>query len=189
MRKPRRIREMLNPDCGRPALLLAVFGFIAFRDKGYTHPPAGSYLLAALLAAALAWLGLHLRLQAVPSQGVPPPGLWRLRWAAFGATLTFFICLWCLRAVIPQAAGTLLAMALLVLAAARHLRRWAARPGWGRAHRLALASGALGFLIALAPLIEFVAHPAGKVETGLSLVALIWLVCLIRLARRPAEWT
>jgi hypothetical protein len=46
-----------------------------------------------------------------------------------------------------------------------------------------LATGVIGFFVLLAPLIEFVAHPAGKITTGMTLVNLAFLVGLILLAR------
>ena len=75
---------------------------------------------------------------------------------------------------------------------------WARRVGWGERHILALATGALGFFIVLwAPLLEVVGQADGKPTRGTGVLAALYLVGLIALARvvarrelkRSDEWT
>jgi hypothetical protein len=88
---------------------------------------------------------------------------------------------------IPVAAGTMLVTTLLVVLATRKVLRWAAHTRWGTEQRLALASGAIGFFILLAPLVEFAVHPPGRISIGMSGAALIWLGGLIWLGRHMAR--
>lgn len=160
------------------------FGFLAYRKQGYAHPPV-EYFLALALAVALTMIGL--RWCPVPYQPrlfYPVPRLWTLRLAGFAATITFFFTLWVLPAKVPAAWITALAMIGALALVASAVRRWSARPGWSRAHRLALASGVLSFFLLLAPLFELGAATHGKPTSGMILVASFFAALLIMLARR-----
>ena len=63
------------------------------------------------------------------------------------------------------------------------VRRWSGRVGWGAEQRLALATGAASFFLLLAPLLE-TSHPGGKNTTGMTLMAVLWLLFFVLLARR-----
>ncbi len=63
------------------------------------------------------------------------------------------------------------------------MSRWSRRIDWSARQRLALLTGVALFWVALAPLMEFNIHPAGKDETGMTLLAVAMLVALIWLAR------
>jgi len=166
---------------------LVGFGFLAFRDRGYDHPPA-SYLVALLIAVALVRLGLRRRSGPMVSD-VLPPSLWQLRGFAFATTVAVFALAWIGPHVIPVALLVVVALGAVAAYALQRMSRWSARSGWGAEHRLALASGALGFLIAIAPFVEFGLHspekdPAGQTLVALSALAGLWL--LARRAPRPA---
>ena len=162
------------------AVELLLFGFLQFRDQGYS-PPA-SYFLALAIAAALVWLGLRRSPPSVrPSR---MPSLWRLRGFGFAMTTAFFVALWALPNIIPIGIVPVALMAVVAWFAADRVRHWSADPGWGPPQRLALASGVIGFFLALAPLLEFGAHPAGKSTSGMTAFALITVVVLVWLARR-----
>lgn len=169
------------------ALGLLAFGFAEFHKQGYTHPPA-SYLLAALLAVALARIGLRWRPRPYqPRLYRPAPHLWTLRAFGLCAIFTYFVTLWVLPAKIPAAWVTALVMLGVLTLEALTVRRWSSRVGWSREHRLALASGALGFFLLLAPLLELGAETHGKPTAGMTLVASFFAALLIMLARRQGR--
>ncbi len=164
------------------------FGFLEFNKQGYTHPPA-MYFFALALAVALVVLALrrHPPAPVVPSAR-RTPRLWTLRLLGFLATIIYFMISWAVPSMVPLALVTMLLFAGFVLLAAWRVRAWSRRQGWGAEHRLALASGVLGFFLLLfAPLVEFLAPPAGKPTTGMTLVAVVFLIGLIWLARRTGK--
>lgn len=164
---------------------LLFFGFLMFRSKGYTHPPL-LYLGALLLAVGFTWLGLHMRksAQSIPiAEGRSAPGLWTLRLLAIAVTFAFFFTAWALPNIVPIPIVPCLVFIGIVALSVRAMASWARRPGWGAQQHLALATGVIGFFVLLAPLIEFVAHPAGKITSGMTLANLAFLVGLILLAR------
>jgi hypothetical protein len=164
---------------------LLFFGFLMFRSKGYTHPPL-MYIGALLLAIGFTWLGLHVckSAQTAPiPEARSAPGLWTLRLLAFAITFAFFFTAWALPNIVPIPIVPCLVLVGIVALSVRAISSWARRPGSGAEHRLALATGVIGFFVLFAPLIEFVAHPAGKITTGMTLVNLAFLVGLILLAR------
>ena len=161
------------------------FGFVAFREQGYTHPPT-VYLLA--LAAAVVLVRLALRHpRAASARRAGAPSLWRLRLFGFAATAAGFVIAWVGPAVMPVAAVTIAALTGVAAAALLAVGRWASSAAWGQPQRLALASGAIGFLIALAPLVELGGNPTGKDQSGHTLVAGATLIGLVLLSRRPAS--
>lgn len=154
------------------------FGFVTFKKAGYAHPPV-EWFGALLLALGLVWLALSRRQR--PARVVedrPPPGLWRLRCAAFVATLLWFCGLWVLPNLLHVGVLPVLELGFVFVVSAILLRRWSSRPGWNRRHRLALASGGLGFIIAYSPVAE-----AGGTR-GILLVGLACLGLLVWLGRR-----
>lgn len=164
---------------------LLVFGFVFFRAVGYAHPPA-SYPLAAIVAVALVIAGLRVRFPRSPAAPAPPPGLWRLRLAALGATAAWFGGEYVLPNLRLPGIVPCLFLVGLALVAWTAVSRWSASAGWGAGQRLALASGVTGFFLLLAPVIEFGPHPGGKPTAGMTLVALLTLAALAWLSRRRA---
>lgn len=177
---------------GAASLLgLAAFGFLAYRTQGYMHPPL-MWLGALLLALALVWAALHL-----PHAGAgrpiapafaprPAPRVWRVRLAALLYAAAFFFCLWALPNLGPPPWVVALCMVVVLALSLGTAHRWSARQGWGVRHRLALATGVLGFFLLLAPLLEFGPRNT-KPETGMTLAALCWLAFCIWLSRRAAR--
>jgi hypothetical protein len=169
---------------------LVFFGFLLSRSKGFTHPPL-MYIGALLLAIGFVWAGLNLK----PGRPVTTmagvmgttPGLWKLRLAGFAATFTFFFTAWILPFIVPFPIVPILIMVGLVILATRKIARWSRRAGWSSEHSLALASGVIGFIVLLSPLVEFVVHPNGKTYTGMALVDLAFLVGLMLLARTVGQ--
>jgi hypothetical protein len=160
------------------ALGAIFYGFILSRDKGYTHPPL-TYLFAIALVVALLAIGSRLR-PATQARVVErrTPGLWSLRLFGGVMTLAFFVAFYGLSAWQPFALVSIGGMIAVATITAWPVASWSRRPGWGAEQRLALASGAFGFWLVLSPLF-FV--------TGLPLVALVFLILLIWLARRTAQ--
>lgn len=163
----------------------SLFGFVAFRNVGYQHPPP-SYVVALAMAAGLFWLALRQRSTNGGLESQPPPRLWTLRLAALAAAVIWVL----IESGMPNVikVGLIPVLALLILAAvsARTVRAWARRPGWGPQHRLALATGIVGFWILLSPVTELT-HPAGRNTLGMSLVGLLTLIAMIVLSRRVAR--
>jgi hypothetical protein len=159
------------------------FGFVAFREQGYTHPPA-SYVFAIGIALALVRVALRLRPQTRVVTGAPPT-LARMRWAGFAFITAVFALGWLGPHLISIAALTLAGFGALIAFAGSRVSDWSARAGWGAEHRLALASGALAFLIALQPIVE-ATHAGGRDAAGQTFVAAAAALFLVWLARRRA---
>lgn len=158
------------------------YGFIVGKGTGYTHPPLLPYLMGVTITLVLYLLGVRLRFPPPrPSARVRRlPKLWTVRWAAFGATATFFFAFYGLPNLVAFAPIEIAVLAAIVIFGVLRTRSWAAIPGWNAEYRLALASGALGFWIVASSVVWY---------TGLPLVALIALILLVRLARRTAITT
>jgi hypothetical protein len=169
------------------SLLLAAdvaFGFLALTPY---RPPAVPYLLAAAAVLALAVLARRLpagHVEAV-SEGRTlgrPSGFLA---AGFVTTLGFFLLLWAApNTGIPP--GVLLALTASYIGGVWLAIRAVARGGSLPAtHRLALAAGALGFFILLAPFQEL--DPSRIDNTnGMTIVggaAIVWLIWLHRRIR------
>ncbi len=170
------------------------YGFLLYRGKGYDHPPL-SYGMALVLFALLLWLGLRRRKASASSPTGPravlrpAPRLWILRLAGFAAAFAVLVNLFILRTIIPVPLIPIGIVAGVDLVSVLVVRRWSKRPGWDMRHRLALASGVMGFFIVFSPLFEFVIpHRPDLHMTGLTLVNLVALIGLIWLARRVARW-
>jgi hypothetical protein len=159
------------------------FGFVEFRAQGYTHPPVlwfGALILAVLLVLA--------GLLVPPMRSRAPvyrasPSLWQLRASAFALTVAYFFNLWMLPRLVSWAWLIALALVAAVGLGLAWTLRWSRGPGWSGRHRLALATGVLGFFLLLAPLHEFVVR-GPKLYGGMTLVALGWLALLVWLSRR-----
>ncbi len=113
----------------------------------------------------------------------------RCRWfllLGFAATLALFFAVWLLPHLGLHPAVTLLVMAGLAALTARLARRMSGRWAWGAREPLALASGALGFFVLLAPLQELDRSRPDN-TTGMAAVGLAAAVSLLLLARRASD--
>lgn len=175
---------------------LTGFGFLMFRDQGYTHPPLAPYLVALFLAMGCIWLGLHCRTRSSGALVWPVhptstrrvrrvPRLWFLRLFGFVAVFVYFALPSALQSADAPAWVTVAVLAGVIALGVWRIRAWARRPGWTTRHQLALSSGVLGFFILVfAPILEVAGQINGKVTRGTSLFALAFLVLLIALAWR-----
>jgi hypothetical protein len=198
-------RRAAGPWLGRKApfafvgaeVLVLAAGLIAniadFRKHGLAGPFAAPYVIEIALMALLITLALAIKpaardpgAQTAASRRVPR--LWTLR--AFGFLLLAVVVL--LPGVfqgahVPFQLALTVYGALLALAGAR-VATWARRAGWDDRHRLALASGAVGFfLLVWDPILEIAGTAGGSTTHGTGLVALAYLIFLIVLARRVAR--
>ncbi len=166
-------------------LFASLTAFMHFMITPY-RPPLIPFALA---AAMVVWL--YRRARRLPASPTPPPARRvgsprRYGWMAFATTATFFLFLsW----IIPNSPIPPLVDVLLYLGMAAWLYRKLARaaaagpPAWTRRHALALASGALSFLILLQPIIEMDQTRPDDTR-GATLVGLAAAGFLIWLARR-----
>lgn len=178
------------------AVLLAadvVFGFLALTPY---RPPFGLYLLA-IIAAAL----LYSYARRLPAAGLnaPRPTASILPMAAaqvarpagfallgFGGTFAWFILSWVVPNLPAPVPVALLAMISIAWAVTWLARRMSGQGAWQDQHRLALASGALGFFILLAPLQQMdTSRPDNT--SGMALVGLAASLGLVWLWRR-VQW-
>lgn len=177
------------------AVLLAVvsvlgalnFGFVAYRQQGYTHPPL-MYLGALAIAALLFWLGTRIlprRPARSPRRLARLPSLWTLRLLALGTAIIYFVVFWGAPHLLHDPLITMLCLAGIFALGVWRVSSWGARPGWGVEQRLALASGAMGFFLLLAPVVEFSIRRGAA--TGMTLAAFVWLAGLIALAWRAGR--
>jgi hypothetical protein len=157
------------------------WGFYFYAKQGYHHPPA-IYLLAAALTIGGYVLGLRLRLPPPTPARRAPPTLWRLRYLAFAATVTFFLIVWLVPKVIALALVPAALLLGLLLGLTVVLRRWSTIPYWGAPHRLALATGVLAFFM----LFTTIRYATPRPLDALVMVALdlALSVLLVRLARQ-----
>lgn len=177
--------------CVAALLLVLAFGLlinvVSFHQRHRAGPLPGPYLVEALLMAALVWIALRLRPRYAGTSGSnrQPPRLWSLRAQAF-----FVILLNTALPSIFQGAKAPFQVEYLVYAGFVTLVFWrlgvvSRRPGWTDEHRLALATGALGFFILLwDPILEISGSAGGNPTRGTLVWALLYLVLLVTLARR-----
>ena len=174
-----------------------VLNIYSFRAHGMAGPPVGPYLLEVGLMAIFTILALSRKPAAVPTpsaatEAVPSgraaPHLWTLRiFGFFGLLLTIALPYVCQNARIPFPVELLANAALLLLSGWR-IVSWSRRRGWGDQQRLALASGALGFLIVIwAPLLELAGTAGGNPTRGSLVWALLYLIFLLVLAGKVAR--
>lgn len=179
---------------------LAGAAFIGLFALGFADGSAPSYLLAPagalsilIVTAALVWLGSYslgrLMRRAQGAQTIPPtvsqrhaPSLGALRIAGFGFTALFFVAFSRLPQITHRPLLGLAGLALTLAAPALLVRRWSHGLDWSPRRRLALLTGASLFFVALAPLAEYALRPAGRDQTGMTLIAVAALVGLIWLA-------
>jgi hypothetical protein len=179
---------------GAEALVLAfglLINIVSFRQHHQVGPPVGPYLLEGALMALL----IVLALTCAPASARAPasstrsaPRLWTLRIAGFLAlAITLLLSSVLKGAGVPFGIALAIYGALIALAVWR-ASVWSRRAGWSDRHRLALASGALGFLLLVVdPVLEATGQAGGHSTRGTIIVALAYLILLIVLARRVAR--
>jgi len=176
------------PWVGRKAfrllvLLISVVAVIGFAWLTPYRPPIPQYLGAVAATIALGYGAWKLPHQPKPRDWTRGPvGPRRLALFAFAATLCFFMLLYAGPFLTPFPIVMIVAAFCLVALVGMLLTDFGSR-GLAESQEFALAAGALGFLILLAPLQEF-----DKTRTdnavGMSLVGLSFLVFLVLLGRR-----
>ena len=159
------------------------FGFLVLTPY---RPPAVPYLLSVLVAVGLILLARRLPHPMFPARDAKVPRPRRFAVTGFLATVAFFLINWALPHTGIPALLTMGLMLALVAAAAWRVLRLSGNGGyWSETHQLALASGAMGFFILLAPLQELDKtrpdNAAGMAAVGLAaLVFLLWVAWRVR---------
>lgn len=175
------------------AAMLLVFAFgllinaVVYRQHHRPGPPLGPYLVEALLMAGLVWLALRLKpIRArVSTSSKRAPRLWALRVLAFVVIAVNTALASLFQGAKAPFQAEYVAYTVFALLAFWRLLVVSRRIGWNDEHRLALASGALGFFILLwDPILELIGSAGGNPTRGTLLWALLYLVMLILLARR-----
>ena len=173
------------------ALVLA-FGLlvnvVSYRQHGFDGPYIGPYLVEIVLMAVFIVLALNIKPRAQPPIERRPPRLWTLRIFGFFCLLMSIALSGLFQGAKAPFEIELVVFALLLMLARWRVARWSLRVGWNERHMLALASGALGFLLlVLDPLLEISGQAGGQPTRGTMVVALAYLIFLIVLARRTAR--
>jgi hypothetical protein len=153
------------------------------------RPPMIPYLLAVITILLLYTLAKQLPSRVElkkESTGKAAPPTRNYALLGFGATLIFFFINWGWPNLGVPVFITLLADLCLVGAIVHIIYASAQRQGWDDKYRLALASGALGFFVLLAPLQELDTTRTDN-TSGMSLVAMAFLLFLVYLWRRVKQ--
>ncbi len=176
-------------------LLLPVVVVLGFLGLTPYRPPVLPYVLSAVVVVVLVWVAR--RLPAPPAIEAEPEGGPHDRWFAlvgFAAATAFFLIAWALPGTAMHPVAAVGATVVLVVGTLGLLRRMSAGTGWRAGRRLALASGALAFLILLAPIqlmdIKRPDDTSGMAVVGLAAAALLfWLARTVLKppAQIPAE--
>lgn len=167
-------------------VLDVLFGFCCFPKPEAPYYPSPFHVVATVaVVAALILLARKLpRNLPIPlSMQVPP--IQKFMLLGFATTLIFFLVFWGLPNTKLPPIVTMVLGALVILFAVRWVLTWSGNGHrWTDIHRWAIASGALGFFILLAPLQEL-SNPSRPDNTvGMSLVGLIALTGLLWLRRQ-----
>ena len=161
-----------------------LFGFFALTTY---RPPLMPYLLAIVAVIVLFFIARRLPVHwATLRPGRVPRPLW-FALLGFCATLVFFVVQW-----LPPEKGVPVSLTLLVTVALVVIVIWAAHRmscggAWTDKHLLALAGGALGFFVLLAPMQELDNLNRPDDTTGMTLVGLAALLFLVWLWRRVSQ--
>jgi hypothetical protein len=174
-------------------LLLLALGLIvnvvSFHYHRVSGPPVGPYLVEIALMAVLIWLALTLRTaSAARISQFEAPHLWTLRILAGAGIVADTLLPHIFQGLHAPFQAELIANTMLLVVAVWNLTRWSQRRDWSQEHRLALASGTLGFFILIwAPILELSGVAGGNPTRGTIIWAAIYLIFLIILARRTAR--
>ena len=159
-----------------------IFGFLALTPY---RPDLIPYVVFVLLAAALIFAGFKINPTTAQTSNPLQPAR-RARsyyYLGLAATITYFFSAWILPNLLPPVAvnGLMILVAgVTIVMVKRMSKNWTA---WNDQHQLALASGALSFLILITPITEMDPNRPDN-TTGMILVGLISTVFLVWLAYR-----
>lgn len=167
------------------AILWAANGLFIFLFISPYRPAASHYLLTLVIMVGLgvlAWQLPHPKVVINEESSRAARAFWFLP-VGFVGTLALFFLVW----VVPKSGiHPLLTMSLmtgLVILVGWLVLRMSGGGAWTGRHKLAIASGALGFFILLAPLQELDKTRTDN-TTGMTVVALVMAIFLIWLALR-----
>jgi len=206
-------RSAASPWLGRKAplafagaellvLALGLNGSItSFQQHGLEGPFALPYLIEIALMASIVLLALAIvpfvpivpssptsKVDAPQTDARPAPRLWMLRLVGFVALLLDLLLAGVFQSAQAPFEYELATAGVLLGLGTWRLSTWARRDGWDERHLLALASGALGFfLLVLAPVFELAGNAGTGLAHGTALVALVYLLFLVFMARRVAR--
>ncbi|MEZ8221616.1 hypothetical protein GG496_001786 [Candidatus Fervidibacteria bacterium JGI MDM2 JNZ-1-D12] len=167
-------------------VLDVLFGFCCFPKPEAPYYPSPFHIIATVaIIAALVWLARKLPDRLPVPLSTRVPSVRRFMLLGFTATLIFFIVFWGLPNTELPPIVTMGLGVLVLLVAARYALLWSGNGHkWAEIHKWAIASGALGFFILLAPLQEL-SNPTRPDNTaGMSLVGLVALTGLLWLRRK-----
>lgn len=175
------------------SVLWILDGIFLFIFISQYRPPLFHLLVAAVVVAGLIKAARHISYTPVTINAVagsaatgPHKPCWLIRtWlTGFLFTLCFFVLIMGGPNISENPLHIMAALVILVLLAAGVSLSGGARAVlWSEKHQLALVSGALGFLILLAPIQEFDSRRPDN-TTGMTLVCIAFLIFLLWLARR-----
>lgn len=159
-----------------------------YRDHRLAGPPVGPYLFEVALMIAFIILALTRKPRITTSQDRPLPRLWTVR--LFTGIMLF------LSTILPTLAKgsnipfqiELIIGVLILLLGIWRVATWVHRSGWNERYMLALATGAVGYLLVIwDPLLEVIGSAGDSSTRGTVLVALLYGIALIILARKVAQ--
>src|SRR5258708_752228 len=129
--------------CGLLAYAVAT---LQFAKQGYHGPPLGSYLACVGLLLVVIALGVFVRFPApAPNAARRAPSPWAVRLSIFGLFVLFFALDFFLPSTrMPAVAASAIIAAVLAFGLWR-VRSWSARAGWSAHHKLAIATGVVGY--------------------------------------------
>jgi hypothetical protein len=155
------------------------------------RPPAAQYIVAMLIAIALAYGAWKLPhpfpWDMFPGSGALQNGLPSVRWfSVFGIlwTVGLFFFSWIFVWLAPAPVTGLMMIVFFLVSGVLLAKRTGKGELWDDRRQCALASGALGFFLGLAPLLEFGPGVWPNKNAGMTAAAVIMLVLLVRLNRR-----
>ncbi|MGQ9728646.1 MAG: hypothetical protein ACUVSC_09040 [Candidatus Fervidibacter sp.] len=185
-----RNRSWVSPSWLRVIGLLftldVLFGFCCFpKPESPYYPPPFHVIGTIVIVIALVWLARQLPTSLPVPLSVRVPSTKKFAFLGFVTTFAFFATFWGLPNTNLHPLVTMVFGTLVIWPGVHYALKWSGNGHkWGDTYRWALASGALGFFILLAPLQEL-SNPTRPDNTaGMSLVGLIAIAGLWWLRKR-----